>query len=57
MEDRESGEKTKVNEKVLADLVIDNISKIAAEDIRIEYDEEKLEFLGFEEVNGMKLVK
>ncbi|WP_432664896.1 SPRY domain-containing protein [Wukongibacter baidiensis] len=50
-------EKIKVNEKVFADLVIDNISEIAAEDIKIEYDEEKLEFLGFEEVDGMKLVK
>ncbi|WP_432664886.1 SPRY domain-containing protein [Wukongibacter baidiensis] len=50
-------EKIKVNEKVTADLVIDNISEIAAEDIKIDYDEEKLEFLGFEEVDGMKLVK
>ncbi|WP_432664902.1 cohesin domain-containing protein [Wukongibacter baidiensis] len=50
-------EKIKVNEKVTADLVIDNISEIAAEDIKIEYDEEKLEFSGFEEVDGMKLVK
>ncbi|MCT4564517.1 MAG: cohesin domain-containing protein [Maledivibacter sp.] len=50
-------EKIKVNEIVTANLVIDNISKISAEDIRIDYDEKKLEFLGFEEVDGMKLVK
>jgi hypothetical protein len=49
--------KIKIKEKVSADLVIDNISEIAAEDIKIEYDENKLEFLGFEEVDGMKLVK
>lgn len=49
--------KIKIKEKVSADLVIDNISEIVAEDIKIEYDENKLEFLGFEEVDGMKLVK
>jgi len=46
-----------LSETVSANLVINNINEIAAEDIRIDYDEEKLEFLGFEEVDGMKLVK
>ncbi|MCT4632470.1 MAG: cohesin domain-containing protein [Firmicutes bacterium] len=50
-------DKIKIKEKVSVDLVINNISEIAAEDIKIEYDENKLEFLGFEEVDGMKLVK
>ncbi|WP_245676689.1 cohesin domain-containing protein [Bacillus solimangrovi] len=46
-----------LNETVTADLVIENISEIAAEDIKLAYDNEKLEFVGFEEVDGMKLVK
>ncbi|MCT4564905.1 MAG: cohesin domain-containing protein [Maledivibacter sp.] len=50
-------EKIKQNETVAAKLVIDNLKEIVAEDIRINYDEEKLEFLGFEEIEGMKLVK
>lgn len=50
-------EKIRVNEEVTADLTIDNITEIAAEDIRIKYDNEKLKFVDFEEVDGIKLVK
>lgn len=50
-------EKIKLNEEVTADLTINNITQIAAEDIRIKYNTEKLKFIGFEEVNGIKLVK
>ena len=50
-------ETIKQSETVSANLVIDNINAIVAEDIRINYDEEKLEFIDFEEVDGMKLVK
>lgn len=50
-------EKVKLNEEVAADLTINNITEIAAEDIRIKYDNEKLKFIGFEEVEGIKLVK
>lgn len=46
-----------LNETVIANLVIDNINDITAKDIRIAYDNQKLEFLGFEEVSGIKLVK
>ncbi|MCB2354329.1 cohesin domain-containing protein [Clostridium estertheticum] len=49
--------KIKKNETVTANLTIDNITNIAAEDIRIKYDAEKLEFVNFAEVDGMKLVK
>lgn len=49
--------KIKKNEMVTVDLVIDNISEIAAEDIRIKFDNTKLEFIGFEEIDGMKLIK
>lgn len=50
-------EKIEVSETVIANLVIDNISEIVAEDIKIDYDETKLEYLGFEELDEMKLVK
>lgn len=50
-------EKIRVNEEVTTDLTIDNITEIAAEDIRIKYDNEKLKFVGFEEADGIKLVK
>ncbi|WML33214.1 Ig-like domain-containing protein [Clostridium sp. OS1-26] len=52
-------EKTKIKttETVSANLVIDNIKEIAAEDVRIKYDNTKLEFLGMDEVDGIKLVK
>ncbi|WP_459480455.1 LamG-like jellyroll fold domain-containing protein [Clostridium saccharoperbutylacetonicum] len=46
-----------VNENVTANLVIENIKEIAAEDIRIKYDSSKLQFLGIDEIDGIKLVK
>lgn len=49
--------KIKRSETVTANLTIDNIKEIAAEDIRIKYDAEKLQFLNVEEVDGIKLVK
>lgn len=45
-----------LNTTVTANLFIDNITNIAAEDVYLTYDTEKLEFLGFEEVSGVKLV-
>lgn len=50
-------EKIKIGEQIVADLTIDNIKDIAAEDIKIKYDNTKLKFLGFEELDGYKLVK
>lgn len=49
-------DKIKLGEEVIGSLVIDNIEEIAAEDITIRYDSDKLEYLGHEEVNGIKLV-
>lgn len=49
--------KIKLNETVSANLTIDNIKDIAAEDVRIKYDNTKLQFLGSTEVDGIKLVK
>lgn len=49
--------KIKKNETVSANLTIDNITDIAAEDVRIKYDAEKLEFVNSVEVEGIKLVK
>ena len=46
----------KVGEEVTAELDIDNIQNIAAEDIRIAYDSEKLQYLGHEELEGIKLI-
>ncbi|ADL50936.1 cohesin domain-containing protein [Clostridium cellulovorans] len=46
-----------LNETVTANLTIDNIKEIAAEDIRIKYDTTKLQFLGYEQVDGIKLMK
>lgn len=46
-----------LNEPVLANLTIDNIKEIAAEDVRLKYDSAKLKFLGMDEVDGIKLVK
>ena len=46
-----------LNENVTANITIDNIKEIAAEDIRIKYDFSKLQFLGLEEVDGIKVVK
>lgn len=46
-----------LNEVVSANLIIDNITEIAAEDVRIKYDNTKLKFLGMDEVDGIKLVK
>ncbi|AWI06564.1 cohesin domain-containing protein [Clostridium drakei] len=49
--------KIRLNETVSANLTIDNIKDIAAEDVRIKYDNSKLQFLGATEVDGIKLVK
>lgn len=50
-------ENIKLYEEVTADLTINNINQISAEDVKIKYDNEKLKFIGFEEVDGIKLVK
>jgi hypothetical protein len=46
-----------LKETVTTNLTIDNIKEIAAEDIRIKYDNTKLKFLSMDEVDGIKLVK
>lgn len=46
----------KVGEEVTTELAIENIQNIAAEDIKIAYDSEKLQYLGHEELEGIKLV-
>lgn len=46
-----------LNESVTANLTIDNIKEIAAEDVRIKYDNTKLKFLGIDEIDRIKLVK
>jgi hypothetical protein len=50
-------DKIHLNETVLADVTIDNITNIAAEDIRITYDSSKLKFIGAQDVEGIKIVK
>jgi len=52
-------EKTQIHlkETVTANLTIDNIKEIAAEDVRIKYDNTKLKFLSMDELEGIKLVK
>lgn len=45
-----------LNETVTVDLTINNITNIAAEDVRIKYDNTKLKFLGMDEIDGIKLV-
>ena len=52
-----SKEKVKLRENITVDLTIDNISNITAEDIKIKYDNKKLKFIDFEEMDGFKLVK
>ena len=50
-------DKIHLGDEVQANLTIDNIQQIAAEDVRIKYDSSKLQFLGFEQVDGIKVVK
>lgn len=50
-------ESISLDKEIEADVIIDNIKKITAEDIRIKYDSSKLEFLGYKEVEGIKIVK
>jgi hypothetical protein len=45
-----------LNETVTANLEINNIKNIAAEDILINYDQTKLEYVGMEEISGIKMV-
>lgn len=46
-----------LNHTVSANLVIDNIKEIAAEDVIIKYDSSKLQFINTDEVAGIMLVK
>ncbi|WP_315079991.1 Ig-like domain-containing protein [uncultured Clostridium sp.] len=50
-------DRIKLKEAVTANIVIDNIKEIAAEDMLIKYDNTKLKFLSMDEVDGIKLVK
>jgi hypothetical protein len=45
-----------LNETLTTDLVINNITNIAAEDIYISYDKTKLEYVGMEEIPGIMLI-
>lgn len=45
-----------LNETLTTDLVINNITNIAAEDIYISYDKTKLEYVGIEEIPGIMLI-
>lgn len=45
------------NQRVAIDLTIDNIKEIAAEDVVIKYDSSKLQFLGADETEGIKIIK
>lgn len=49
-------QEAELNTQVVTELTINNVTQIAAEDVYIEYDNEKLEYVGFEEVEGIKLV-
>ena len=49
-------QEVELNTQVVTELTINNVTEIAAEDVYIEYDNEKLEYVGFEEVEGIKLV-
>lgn len=44
-----------LNETVIANLEINNITGIAAEDILIDYDQTKLEYVSMEEIPGIKI--
>lgn len=46
-----------LNETVSTNLTIDNITDIAAEDVKVKYDNTKLQFLGYEQVDGIILAK
>ncbi|AGF59568.1 uncharacterized protein YjdB [Clostridium saccharoperbutylacetonicum] len=50
-------DKIHIKENVIANLVIENITEIAAEDALIKYDNTKLKFIGTNEVEGIKLIK
>lgn len=49
--------KIRVNDSLSVAVVINNIKEIAAEDIRITYDSDKLKFVGASEFSGFKIVK
>ena len=49
--------KVHLAENVVVDLTMDNIKNIGGTDVRIKYDDSKLEFLGFDEVVGIKFFK
>ncbi|RED86221.1 cohesin domain-containing protein [Cohnella phaseoli] len=48
-------EKIKVGEQFTSDIVLENVSNIYAEDFKIDYDSNLLNFIGFEEVPGYKI--
>ncbi|MCT4508076.1 MAG: cohesin domain-containing protein [Tepidibacter sp.] len=50
-------EKIRVNEEVMASLSIDNVNNIYAQDIRVKYDSNLLEYIGpAKELEGIKIV-
>lgn len=49
--------KVHLAENIVVDLTIDHVENIGGVDVRIKYDDSKLEFLGFDEVVGIKFFK
>jgi|GEM_PF-2720532 len=50
-------DKFKVNDEFTVDVVLSNVTKICAEDIRINYNTELFEYLGSEPTPGLKVYK
>ena len=47
----------KIGEKITIDAILHNAKKIYAEDFTITYDSDVFEYLGYEEIEGLKVVK
>lgn len=52
-----SKDTAKIGDKIIADIVIHNAINICAEDIKINYDSNLLEYIGTVKVDGMKVYK
>lgn len=47
--------KIKVGQEVALDITLDNVTNIGAEDLRIKYDTNLLEYVGIEDIDGIKV--
>lgn len=52
-----SADKAKVKDEIIADVVIHNATNICAEDIKIYYDNTRLQYLGTVNVDGIRIFK